>query len=200
MKFKNKNVFDKAKHTIDPENCLKERKGARPPIILDLRSEAEYQKEHLAGAYTFPAENLKANLMQIPPYAQVILYGDGDDAQTAEYAKLLVDNKITDVVYVKGGIGGLLTAMKNSDDETILADVPKEQWEAKIENVLNEKVRPVLASDGGGLQVIKIEDDKVHIHYEGACSGCASAATGTLNFIKNTLSISLNHDIDVIAA
>jgi len=40
----------------------------------------------------------------------------------------------------------------------------------------------------------------VYINYQGACNGCASAATGTLNFIRNALSTSLNHDIDVVMA
>ncbi len=200
MKFTNKNVFDAARHAIKPDQCLKERKKKMPPIILDIRSKEDYANEHLIGSYSFPEEYLKTNLTQIPPYAQVILYADGDDQKTAESVKLLVDNKFTDVSYVEGGIEQLLSALKNSNDEIILGDYPEEEWQNKIENTLDEKVRPVLASDGGGLQVVKIEKDKVYIHYQGACQGCASAATGTLNFIRNTLSTSLNHEIDVVMA
>ncbi|MCP4751538.1 MAG: hypothetical protein GY866_11640 [Proteobacteria bacterium] len=200
MKFTNKNVFDQSKHTIDAEACLNERKKNMPPIILDIRTQDDYKKEHLVGAHSFPAEYLKDNMTQIPPYAQIILYGDENDDQTAENVKLLIDNRFTDVSLVQGGIGQLLSTLKDSKDELILADLPKEEWEGKIEGVLNEKVRPTLAADGGGLQVVKIEGDKVYINYEGACSGCASAATGTLNFIRQTLSTSLNHEIEVIQA
>jgi Fe-S cluster biogenesis protein NfuA len=200
MKFTNKNVFDEARHAIQPEQCLKERKKKMPPIILDIRSKEDYASEHLIGSYSFPKEYLKTNLTQIPPYAQVILYADGDDAKTAEFVKLLVDNKFTDVSFVAGGIEKLIETLKNSSDEVILSNFPEEEWQDKIEGVLNEKVRPVLANDGGGLQVVKIDKDKVYIHYQGACQGCASAATGTLNFIRNTLSTSLNHEIDVIMA
>ena len=200
MKFTNKNVFEASKHEITPEQCLKERKKNMPPIILDLRSQEAYKKEHLIGAYSLPAENLKDMLTQIPPYAQIILYGDDNDAAAAESVELMVNNRFTDVSYVKGGVDALMSALKNASDEIILSQFPEEQWEAKIEGVLNEKIRPTLAADGGGLQVVKIEKERVHIHYEGACQGCASAATGTLNFIRNTLSTSLNHEIDVVMA
>jgi Fe-S cluster biogenesis protein NfuA/rhodanese-related sulfurtransferase len=200
MKFTNQNVFDAARHEIEPEQCLKERKKKMPPIILDIRSKEEYAKEHLIGSYSFPEEYLKSNLTQIPPYAQVILYADENDQKTADAVKLMVDNKFTDVAYVKGGIQKLLSALKESNDEIILSSFPESEWQEKIENTLDEKIRPVLASDGGGLQVVKIEKDKVYIHYQGACQGCASAATGTLNFIRNTLSTSLNHEIDVVMA
>jgi Fe-S cluster biogenesis protein NfuA/rhodanese-related sulfurtransferase len=200
MKFTNKNVFEAARHEITPEQCLKERKKNMPPIILDIRTQDDYKKQHLVGAYSFPVDYLKNNMTQIPPYAQVILYADGNDKTTAESVELMVKNKFTDVSFVKGGIDKLMEALKSSADEVVLTDYPEDQWESKIESILNEKIRPTLASDGGGLQVVKIEKERVHIHYEGACRGCASAATGTLNFIRNTLSTSLNHDIDVVMA
>lgn len=200
MKFTNKNVFDPEKHEIKPEQCLIERKKNMPPIILDIRSPEDYKKRHLVGAYSFPVERLQNNLTQIPPYAQIILYADGNDALTAKSVELMVKNKFSDVSYVKGGIEKLFDAIKNSRDEVVLSDLPEEQWEAKIEDVLNERIRPTLAADGGGLQIVRIEKDRVHIHYEGACHGCASAATGTLNYIRNTLSTSLNHEIDVVMA
>lgn len=193
-------MFDATKHAIEPAECLKERRKNMPPIILDIRSQDDYQVSHLVGAYSFPGEYLKDNLNQIPPYAQIILYGDNDEEKTTGYAKLLVDNKFSDVSFVSGGVEKLLAALAEADDEIILTDLPKEEWPKRIESILNEKVRPTLASDGGGLSVIKIEEDKVFINYEGACRGCASAATGTLNFIRNTLSTSLNHEIEVISA
>ena len=200
MKFTNKNVFEASKHTIEPEVCLKERQKNMPPIILDIRSQDDYKASHLVGAYSFPAEYLKDNLTQIPPYAQVILCGDNDNEQTLSLVKLLVDNGFSDVSCVNGGNEKLLAALDASADEVILDSLPKTEWPEKIESVLNEKVRPKLAADGGGLSDLKIEEDKVFINYEGACQGCASAATGTLNFIRNTLSTTLNHEIEVISA
>ena len=201
MKFVNRNEFNQSDHQITPEACLSERKQSNmPPIILDLREEADYQEKHLVGAYSMPSSVLKDNLLRIPPYARIILYGGGNDEETAESVKMMVENRFSNVAFVEGGVDSILESLNASNDEVILANVPKENWSAKIESTLDDKVRPALAADGGGLEVVKIEEDKVYINYQGACSGCASAATGTLNFIRNALSTSLNHDIDVVMA
>ncbi|MDC7219898.1 MAG: iron-sulfur cluster assembly scaffold protein [Spirochaetales bacterium] len=60
-----------------------------------------------------------------------------------------------------------------------------------IEAFLDAEVRPMLKSDGGNMEIsdMKEEDGKVvlQIAYQGACMGCASATTGTFNFIENAL-------------
>lgn len=200
MEFTNKNTGDQAKHMIDSQKCLKERKKSTPPIIMDLRASNEYQDDHLIGAYSFPADILKDQMSKIPQYAQVILYGDADDNKTTESVEIMLEGSFENVSFVQGGFKKLLSTLKESKDEIILTDFPESHWQEKIEGVLSDKVRPALANDGGGLQIVKIEQSKVYIHYEGACSGCDSAATGTLNFIRNTLSTSLNHEVDVIMA
>ncbi|PTD93625.1 hypothetical protein C9439_06130 [archaeon SCG-AAA382B04] len=44
--------------------------------------------------------------------------------------------------------------------------------EEKIKKVLNEKIAPKLQVDGGDLEFVGIEDDKVKIKLKGACAGC----------------------------
>ncbi|MGD8395176.1 MAG: NifU family protein [Candidatus Eiseniibacteriota bacterium] len=45
---------------------------------------------------------------------------------------------------------------------------------ADVENVL-EQVRPMLAADGGGVDLVDIEDGVVKLRLRGACSGCPGA-------------------------
>lgn len=70
-----------------------------------------------------------------------------------------------------------------------------------IEKALDAKVRPVLTRDGGSVEVIDIisNDDivSVKIRYGGACSGCASADTGTLSLIEGVLSAEVDASIRV---
>lgn len=198
MKFNNKNEFKPDDYMIDAETLLLERKkSSMPPIIIDLRPADDYESGHVIGAHSLPAEFLKDHLHQIPPYAPIILYGDEDDSKTGESAKLLRDNRFTDYKFVEGGYDVIIAAIKASDSEIFLSDFPEDQWGEKIEEILTDKVRPALAADGGGLSVESIEGNKVTINYQGACNGCPSAKTGTLNFIKNALSVSLNHEIEV---
>ena len=200
MKFTNQNVFDETLHAMDAKVCLAQRKkSSAPPIIIDLRSPEEYSAGHLAGAHSLPAVHLKDYVRQLPPYAKIILYADRDEV-AIESVRFLKNSNFGDLKYVVGGYGKLVETLKAEEDEIFLNHFPKEDWKSQIERVLAEKVRPALAADGGGLRIEKVEDSKVYIHYEGACSGCPSAKTGTLNFIRNALSISLNHDIEVVIA
>ncbi|PCI28091.1 MAG: hypothetical protein COB67_07085 [SAR324 cluster bacterium] len=198
MKFTNKNVFEASEFVQDSLELLQLRRGNMPPIVIDLRSAVEYQEEHLAGANNLPAEFLEDNLMQLPPFAKIIVYGGDDDTKAHDSVKLLRDQGFSDISFVEGGLNTILSAIRSSDDEIFLGDIPEEEWHVKIEEVLDQKIRAALASDGGGMEVLKIDGNKVYIAYHGACNGCASSTAGTLRFIQTTLSVALNYDIEVI--
>lgn len=63
--------------------------------------------------------------------------------------------------------------------------------------ILDVKVRPGLAGDGGGLDIMGIEGNTVYIYYLGACGSCPSATTGTLNYIQTTFKQLAHPTIDV---
>ena len=47
---------------------------------------------------------------------------------------------------------------------------------ARIETILDGEVRPGLAADGGGVELVGIDDDAiVQVRLLGACQGCASS-------------------------
>lgn len=46
----------------------------------------------------------------------------------------------------------------------------------RIERVLDERVRPDLATDGGGVELVGIDEDRiVQVRLTGACQGCSSS-------------------------
>ena len=51
-----------------------------------------------------------------------------------------------------------------------------------VSNIIKTKIAPMLAQDGGAIQLLKIQDGKVYIQLQGACVGCA-ASSSTLKFI-----------------
>lgn len=61
-------------------------------------------------------------------------------------------------------------------------DPQREHLLARVEAVLDEAVRPGLRADGGDVEVVGIDDDRVvQVRLKGACQGCPSA-TMTLTF------------------
>ncbi len=70
----------------------------------------------------------------------------------------------------------------------------------QINSVIDSKVRPALANDGGGLQILGIEGFTVNIRYQGACGSCPSAIQGTLMAIENLLRKDVHPAIEVVAA
>jgi Fe-S cluster biogenesis protein NfuA len=70
----------------------------------------------------------------------------------------------------------------------------------KINEILNQRVRPYLASDGGGLEVLGVDGNKVMIRYQGACGSCPSSISGTLAAIEGLLKKDLNPALEVVAA
>lgn len=84
-------------------------------------------------------------------------------------------------------VGGAIAAAA-SDDPKI----------AEINALLDERIRPYLASDGGWLEIIGLEDSTLKIRYEGACGSCPSSLTGTLMAIENMIREEIDPDISVV--
>ncbi|HEY0428125.1 MAG TPA: NifU family protein [Pyrinomonadaceae bacterium] len=70
---------------------------------------------------------------------------------------------------------------------------------AQINELLDERIRPYLASDGGWLEILDLEDKTLKIRYEGACGSCPSSLTGTLMAIENMIKDEIDPEIEVVA-
>lgn len=57
----------------------------------------------------------------------------------------------------------------------------------RIEEILDESIRPALQMDGGDIEVISLEDNVLKINFEGACGSCPSSRAGTLHAITEEL-------------
>ena len=85
-------------------------------------------------------------------------------------------------------VGGSIAAV-TSDDPRLL----------KINEILDEKVRPALMGDGGYLEIIGLSEHTLSIRYQGACGSCPSSLTGTLMAIESMLKQDVDPDLEVIA-
>ncbi len=59
---------------------------------------------------------------------------------------------------------------------------------ARIEQVLDEQVRPDLRSDGGDIELVGIDQDQiVQVRLTGACQGCSSALITMTMRVESTV-------------
>jgi Fe-S cluster biogenesis protein NfuA len=68
----------------------------------------------------------------------------------------------------------------------------------RINEILDEQVRPYLQGDGGDLHVLGLEDNVLRVHYQGACGSCPSSISGTLAGIESLVR-QIEPDIEVVA-
>ena len=106
---------------------------------------------------------------------------------------LAVPIRAAESVSTNGGpgaesLGGALAAVM-SDDPRLL----------QINEILDEKVRPALAGDGGYLEILGLVDHTLTIRYQGACGSCPSSLTGTLMAIEGMLKQEVDPEMEVIA-
>ncbi len=69
----------------------------------------------------------------------------------------------------------------------------------RINEVIDTRVRPALAGDGGGLEIRGLEGFTLKIRYQGACGSCPSSIRGTLLAIENLLKREVNPAIEVVS-
>lgn len=83
-----------------------------------------------------------------------------------------------DAVMVDGSENGMLTEEYDTDD-TQIVDTIKE--------LLDTRVRPAVAHDGGDIRFQSFKQGIVYLHMQGACAGCPSSTATLKHGIENLL-------------
>ena len=59
--------------------------------------------------------------------------------------------------------------------------------EGRIIKILDEKIRPAVAKDGGDIKFKSFKDGVVHVELQGSCSGCPSSLMTLKQGVQNLL-------------
>jgi len=86
-----------------------------------------------------------------------------------------------------GALGGTLGALLSDDPRLV-----------RISGILDERIRPALAGDGGWLEIVGLKDNTLTIQYQGACGSCPSSISGTLMAIEGMLQQEVDPDLEVV--
>ena len=80
---------------------------------------------------------------------------------------------------------------KNNDpiliDNNAAKDLNEDETILKIKDVLDTKIRPAVARDGGDIKFKEFKDGKVTVELQGSCSGCPSSTLTLKQGVQNLL-------------
>jgi Fe-S cluster biogenesis protein NfuA len=77
--------------------------------------------------------------------------------------------------------------LANAADITAMAEEDEDEIVAQIKELLETRVRPAVAQDGGDIIFHDFEDGVVYLHMQGSCSGCPSSTATLKAGIENML-------------
>jgi Fe-S cluster biogenesis protein NfuA len=89
-------------------------------------------------------------------------------------------------------------ASSSTTASTAVLSPEDEERLRKINELLDEQIRPYLQGDGGDLYVLGLEGNTLTVHYQGACGSCPSSLSGTLVGIENLVR-TVEPEIEVVA-
>jgi NFU1 iron-sulfur cluster scaffold homolog, mitochondrial len=114
--------------------------------------------------------------------------GDWDDLLPTLAVPIRAAEAVNSSAAAAAAVGGAIAAVA-SDDPRLL----------RINEILDEKVRPALMGDGGYLEVLGLKEHTLSIRYQGACGSCPSSLTGTLMAIEGMLKQEIDPELEVVA-
>lgn len=119
----------------------------------------------------------------------------GPQTQFAELPALPEGMPNAGVAAGVGGVGGATAAGASGGSP---APSPY-QLGKRVEQVIEEHVRPMLARDGGNIEIVDIKDTIVYCRLQGACASCFAAGTTMKILVEQVLKDQLDQRIRVIA-
>jgi hydroxyacylglutathione hydrolase len=90
---------------ITPSSLAEQLRSPEPPLLLDVRSDAEWQERHIADSVNIPLNRLAERETEIPPDRVVVVYCSSG-YRSSIGASLLRRGGVGRVIDLVGGIGG----------------------------------------------------------------------------------------------
>jgi len=101
----------------------------------------------------------------------------------------IMDHTLTGLPAVEGH--AVKTPITASEDSEIVL---------QIKEILDDRIRPAVAMDGGDIVFDRFEDGVVYLHMHGACAGCPSSTATLKSGIENMLKHFIPEVMEVRAA
>lgn len=136
------------------------------------------------------ASNLAEQLLNINGIESIFFSNDFisiTKSTVLEWHELKTIIVATIVDYITAGLPILQIENVRVNNNVSTASVSDQDIVKQIIEVINEKIRPNVAQDGGDVQFHSYENGVVYLTMHGACAGCPSATVTLKDGIENML-------------
>lgn len=73
-----------------------------------------------------------------------------------------------------------------------------EDLQEPVNNIIEKKISPILARDGGAIELLDIKNAKVYIQLKGACVGCSASGSTLKYVVEKELKSAIHPDLKII--
>ena len=141
----------------------------------------EFQKKDIAKIENiFVKELLNFNGVELVLLSEKFLSVKKENSVSWDTLKPMVISHINDY-FSKNNEPILKTKLKNQVPENL------DETIKQIEEVLDQKIRPAVARDGGDIKFKSFDDGVVKVELQGSCSGCPSSLMTLKQGVQNLL-------------
>jgi len=131
---------------------------------------------------------LAGELFALPGVARVFLGGDFITVTKTDDASWPALKPQVLAAIMDHFVAGRPVIESGADDDWVEEIAPEdEEIVAQIRELLDTRVRPAVAGDGGDIVFRGYRDGVVRLHMQGACSGCPSSTATLKHGIENML-------------
>jgi NifU-like protein len=113
---------------------------------------------------------------------------------------------VTDYIKAGGGRGNCHDRIQEIIDGILGTEPPAEKKPAKLTNVqkiklieetLEREIRPSLQKDGGGIDLVDVEGNRVMVALRGACAACAMSQVTLKDYVESKLRELVSEELTV---
>lgn len=67
-----------------------------------------------------------------------------------------------------------------------------------VKNIIEKKIAPMLAQDGGAISLIDVLNGKIYVQLQGACVGCSASGSTLKYVVEKELKTAIHPDLEII--
>ncbi|MFK2823100.1 NifU family protein [Arcobacter sp. YIC-80] len=67
-----------------------------------------------------------------------------------------------------------------------------------VNSIIESKVAPMLARDGGAIELLDIKDGRVFVQLQGACVGCSASGSTLKYVVEKELKAAIHPELEIV--